>query len=545
MTKKNGTKRSLLMSALALVLCLSMLVGSTFAWFTDSVTSGNNKVQAGKLDVNLYQWTAADVSAEITNSSAPLFGGDITWEPGMTHVVYLSLKNEGTLALKYKVDINVVNPEGGKNLYEVMEYAIYPDAKFAEVTSWATGTDVDLGVNDTTAIDVPMAPNDEHFFALAVHMKEEADNDYQGGAVEFDIKVEATQMTAEKDAFDSDQYDAGATYDAHDWPIRATGSATVDANSTEATVVTVKDVINPGTNYAGKVATVTVPAEAVGDGVQNIEVAIAETKTDENFTVTAGSETITYDITVEGLKDGNTEPVKVQLFIDEKLDPDTVKVYHHEGDTVSEVSDTTYNPHTGYVTFNSASFSPFTVVFDADSVYVAPPVGPDDLPRASVVRVKEHENTNLEWGEFGSWSPNPAVNPDPMLEAAYTFSCTETLEQAEQNPYGYWYCDFYVMLDKPLGANQIFLGGNYGSFGWVGFHNGDITLAENEPLPLLGSAGAPWTYVDIVQNVGTFTCGVSDVDDALSGATFTVMLRLTNPENEDEYYNVATINYTF
>ena len=45
--------------------------------------------------------------------------------------------------------------------------------------------------------------------------------------------------------------------------------------------------------------------------------------------------------------------------------------------------------------------------------------------------------------------------------------------------------------------------------------------------------------------VGEFTCGVGDVDDALSGATFTVMLRLTNPQDSSEFYNVATVNYTF
>ena len=55
----------------------------------------------------------------------------------------------------------------------------------------------------------------------------------------------------------------------------------------------------------------------------------------------------------------------------------------------------------------------------------------------------------------------------------------------------------------------------------------------------------PWTYLDVAQNVGTFTCGVSDVNDSLKGATFTVMLRLTNPEDASEFYNIATINYTF
>lgn len=109
-----------------------------------------------------------------------------------------------------------------------------------------------------------------------------------------------------------------------------------------------------------------------------------------------------------------------------------------------------------------------------------------------------------------------------------------------------WHCDFYVKLDKDLGENQIFLGGNYGSFGWGGFHNGDLTLEANTEIPLLGSVTSnPWTYVDVVNFVGEFICGVGDVNNALSGATFTVMLRLTNPENSNDFINVETITYKF
>ena len=233
MTKKNSTKRSLLMSTLALVLCFSMLVGSTFAWFTDSVSSGGNKIQAGTLDLDLYQWTGAATSTEITNESAPLFGENILWEPGYTKVVYLSLKNNGNLNLKYSVNVNVVNPNGGKDLYEVMEYAIIPDATYDSVVSWSNGTAVVLGMNATSANDVVMAPDAEHFFALAVHMKEEAGNEYQSGSVNFDIKVVATQMTAESDSFGA-TYDQNATY-----PVRASGSAPVAGQDPIVITVTV------------------------------------------------------------------------------------------------------------------------------------------------------------------------------------------------------------------------------------------------------------------------------------------------------------------
>ena len=51
--KKNTTKRSLLASVLALAMCVTMLVGTTFAWFTDSASTSVNRIEAGKLNVAL------------------------------------------------------------------------------------------------------------------------------------------------------------------------------------------------------------------------------------------------------------------------------------------------------------------------------------------------------------------------------------------------------------------------------------------------------------------------------------------------------------
>ena len=74
MKKTSSTKRALIASILMLALCFTALVGTTFAWFTDSVTSSGNKIVAGKLDVGLYMWKSATESVEITNESDPIFG---------------------------------------------------------------------------------------------------------------------------------------------------------------------------------------------------------------------------------------------------------------------------------------------------------------------------------------------------------------------------------------------------------------------------------------------------------------------------------------
>ena len=56
---KKSTKRALLTSIVSLVLCCTMLIGTTFAWFTDTVTSAGNKIQAGNLDVALEMWNGS------------------------------------------------------------------------------------------------------------------------------------------------------------------------------------------------------------------------------------------------------------------------------------------------------------------------------------------------------------------------------------------------------------------------------------------------------------------------------------------------------
>lgn len=218
MTKNKTTKRALLASAVSLILCFSMLLGTTYAWFTDSVTSTNNKIVAGNLDVDLYLWTAADASLEITEESDPIFGAgslaqnvnaETLWEPGKTQVAYLSIKNNGSLDLKYSVALKVENV--AKNLFEVMQYDIIENAKFDEVDEWTSGSDVVAGTQRVSA-EVPLAAGVEHFFALAIHMDETAGNEYQDGQVNFDLSVLATQLTSEVDSFD-DQYDKFATVD--------------------------------------------------------------------------------------------------------------------------------------------------------------------------------------------------------------------------------------------------------------------------------------------------------------------------------------------
>ena len=114
MENNKSTKRALLTSALALLMCVAMLIGATFAWFTDTASTGINKIQAGNLDVKLlYKKGDMEAFKEATEETK-LFDDAIQWEPGHTEVVYLKVKNAGSLALKYKANFNKFTVYSGK-----------------------------------------------------------------------------------------------------------------------------------------------------------------------------------------------------------------------------------------------------------------------------------------------------------------------------------------------------------------------------------------------------------------------------------------------
>ena len=225
MKNTKSTKRALLSAILALVMTVSMLVGTTFAWFTDSVTSSGNKIVAGNLDVELYLFDGTDY-ANISDSQYPIFGAEgegglaaaadgssSLWEPGKTQVAYLAIKNAGNLALKYQVSL-IVN-EITKSLNDVLSFTITPDidARVGKLTEWdGTGArGVIEGEQIVSASDVALEAGAIHYFALSVHMDELAGNEYMKGSITFDIAVLAAQLAFEGDSFGND-YDEKAPY---------------------------------------------------------------------------------------------------------------------------------------------------------------------------------------------------------------------------------------------------------------------------------------------------------------------------------------------
>lgn len=228
MTKTKSTKRALLMSTLSLLMCVSMLIGSTFAWFTDSVTSSGNKIQAGTLDIALElleknedgttTWTP------ITESEEAIFDYD-KWEPGYTDVKILKVANKGTLALKWYAKFQ--SKEALSDLAKVIDVYVcpsetteltYPENRSLEGYTKVGTLDQFINTISTTTNGTLLAKGAENnadvaYLGIALKMQKEAGNEYQGinlgGA--FDIQIFATQYTHESDSFDN-QYDKGASW---------------------------------------------------------------------------------------------------------------------------------------------------------------------------------------------------------------------------------------------------------------------------------------------------------------------------------------------
>ncbi|MBQ9976754.1 MAG: hypothetical protein IJP16_09605, partial [Clostridia bacterium] len=230
MTKKHSTKKALMTSMLSLLLCFSMLFGTTYAWFTDSVTSANNIITAGNLDVELYYQAEGQTDWTKVTNITNVFKENALWEPGHTEVVKLKVVNEGTLALKYQLGVNVASEVGSVNvngadflLSEFIKFAVIDGANTytrdeAIAAAEAEGaTALKTAYNSTvTALDAKNdTDSDEKIVTMVVYMPTTVGNDANaktGAAVptiNLGINLFATQMTAESDSF-NDQYDKDA-----------------------------------------------------------------------------------------------------------------------------------------------------------------------------------------------------------------------------------------------------------------------------------------------------------------------------------------------
>lgn len=560
MTNKS-TKKALALSIISLVVCVSMLVGTTFAWFTDSVTSGQNTIVSGNLDVELYyadKVTADANGADTTNwqkvtSTTDIFGYNL-WEPGFTKVAYFKVVNEGSLALKYKLSADVYDEVVGKT--EAGDDIVLSNyIKTALVDVDATRDEI-LAMEGTN-LRASFGMSAEHLTAgaskvvgMALWMPTTVGNEANHNgtnvpSITFGINLIATQDTVESDSFGSD-YDTEAVYPNITFPSIVTGNKAVDktGNTTNYEIHLYSPELNDDGEYASQ-GSVDVPKDAVDPNADEIEIVIKKlSEADSSVPVGSNEEATTLDITVEGIKAGNTTPITVTAHIGKNLG--NIKLYHKN----QQIDYISYSNSNGILVFTTTSFSPFTVVYDGE----APAYTDEVIPQAVVTDVSATyagkwgtaEGDTETWKSFGPFVPIGEQD----LDSVYKFVAPHDADTVKDSKYREWECDYYVMLksDKltSLPEGSIALGGNYGSYGWVGFFNPEVET--NVEIPLLGSVvEIPWTYEGVVGFVGQFLCGVGVNPESatdLSDAEFVVMLRLTNPETK-EFVNVNTVTYNF
>ena len=210
---KSTTKRSLLVSVLALVMCVAMLVGTTFAWFTDSASTSVNKIEAGKLKLELLDKNGnplAENQALVWETK----DNKVLWEPNCTYnLEQFQIKNAGNLALKYKVTLKATKIDttaDGKSLLDVIDWTIKLGNETLKVTSEQIKDGLGNGIVIIT--DQPLLANKVDTISVSGHMREDAGNDYQGLTIDgFGISVVAAQYTYENDST-GNEYDKNAQY---------------------------------------------------------------------------------------------------------------------------------------------------------------------------------------------------------------------------------------------------------------------------------------------------------------------------------------------
>lgn len=216
------TKKSLLLSGASLLLSAALLAGSTFAWFTDSVTNTGNRITSGVFDIALNEGT-----------ESPLFSSEnFVWEPGRSQMEVATVSNEGSLWLKYTMsfsNVKLTNADGvTSDITKVLDvYKVEgKSATAADLTSenrlgtmnelmkqgyFAAKDDILAPKGQTGSVD-NVEYDDTDSFTIVIKMQESAGNEYQNAGVSFDILVNAAQYTYEEDGFGNNQYDKDAEW---------------------------------------------------------------------------------------------------------------------------------------------------------------------------------------------------------------------------------------------------------------------------------------------------------------------------------------------
>ena len=376
-----NTRRSLLTSAICLLLCFSMLLGTTFAWFTDMAASNDNVVKSGELNAEMY-WSDSYLSADASGwkrvNGDPIFTYD-NWEPGYTDIKYIKVENAGDLAFKWRLTIEAAGEL--TELADVIDvYYVNPvDATLTALDGKVSSGSLRAVINSRIATTGVLLPEGESascdtVLAIALHMDKEAGNKYQDMSIGdgFSINLVATQYDYESDAFGSG-YDTDA-----EWPIPAiSGTVTMTAPVTRAADDTVAAPVTL-TSENGKLRAIIPAGAKLAPGVTELTAVAKDVAAPKANIVVSSTEVATsLDFHVYGLAADNDVPVRFEAdeLLPRGLNVGNYDLYHVENGTTNRMTllgagaasvhnGYEYDPATGNSALHLATFSEIALVAD-------------------------------------------------------------------------------------------------------------------------------------------------------------------------------------
>lgn len=387
---------ALFQSVIALLLCVSMLAGTTFAWFTDSVSSGTNTIAAGNLDIELEYRDANGTWHEVDESTAVL-NNEAKWEPGHTEVAYLRISNAGNLALKYGFGVGVLEETGSINVngepFYLSEHIRFGIITSKSLVTYGTREEARNALNASQLIsqgeisddDTLKAADKERYVTLVVYMPEEIGNvaNHATGVtppeIKLGIQLTATQAQYESDSFGTD-YDKNATLAGFNFPATrfdvttSAGVTTDEANKVSAPVT-----------LADEKTSAKIPEGVLldnGTKVLTLEVSTME-QSGANIVLKENEDSISLDVHVDGVSKDNTQPMEItiQEVAPKGLNMGNYKFYHVENGQTKEMTliandavftehnQFKYDPVTGDITLYMATFSEVALVADTENAW--------------------------------------------------------------------------------------------------------------------------------------------------------------------------------
>lgn len=354
MKRKKTTRRALVSSIVSLLMCMAMLIGTTFAWFTDTASTAVNRIQSGTLKVKLVDENGNELKTALNWEKAEGHEDEeVLWEPGATYNLQkFRIVNDGNLALKYKVIISGIQ-SGDAELLNALDFTFTENKT---VIDGETETPTEEAY-DLDAEHHLKAEEKSGLITISAQMKKEARNEYQNKSIEgITITVVATQDTVENDSI-SNEYDKDALYP----------NMTISAVDKEKGTVVSDNVTK---------VKVTAPSNSLSEDVTSVALSVETTTNPSNILIEDTQTANSYEIT---LKDQFGNKVSAQgdsLFTVEMnigANRTMLKVYHNgnlmtdDKTTLTDAADHyVYDSAKGVVTMKVDSFSPFSAVYNKD-----------------------------------------------------------------------------------------------------------------------------------------------------------------------------------